>query len=89
MKKYDSPEMLLKEFDASNCAELAPFMTKNGMTHTVGSSDYGTPLSGLRSKEYSEMSGIFFSWVNRFQNDLFTIEISYGDREFIVETRII
>lgn len=88
MKKYDPPEQLLKEFDSSIRVELVPFMKNNGMRHTVGSSDYETPLPVLQSKKYSEMADRFFSWVNRFENDRVVIEVSYGDREFIVEIRV-
>ncbi len=88
MKKYDTPEKLLEEFDSTIRVELVPFMKDNGMKHTVGHSDYETPISVLKSKKYSEMSDRFFSWVNRFENDKVVIEVSYGDREFYVETKV-
>ena len=88
MRKYDTSEKLLEIFDSVIQSKLTPFMTQKGMSHSVGSSDFQTPVSNLQKREYLEMSNKFFWWVNRFQNDRFIIDISYGEREFVVQTRI-
>lgn len=44
--------------------------------------------SSLEPKRYEELDGRFFCWINRFIVGDTTFDISYGDREFLIETML-
>jgi hypothetical protein len=81
-----TPE-LLDAFDASVRERLCAFMESKGATHSVGHSDFnGWPgPSSISKRAYQDLDGSFFWWINRFEVEDCTLDIGYGDKEFIVE----
>jgi len=89
MNEYDSIEKLIGQFDSCIRDELLPFMRMNGLSHSVGQSDFSDdPVVGLNSSKYSEPISMYFCWVNRFIGDKYTFDISYGGPEQTIEARI-
>ncbi|MCO5051771.1 MAG: hypothetical protein M9920_05665 [Verrucomicrobiae bacterium] len=85
-----STPILLKTFDTAIAEKISPFFTPLGARHVVGESCYDERLgpSSLKLKSYAELDGRFFWWINRFIVDGTTLDIAFGDREFLIETAI-
>lgn len=84
-----SPE-LIASFDDFIKKYLCPFMQSEGVKHSVGKSNFDglkTP-STLSSVSHESIGNSLFWWINRFETDKCTLDISYGDREFMVETTL-
>lgn len=83
----DTTPELLAAFDATVQEHLCPFMQSQGVTHSVGHSEFnGWPgPSSISKRTYQDLAGSFFWWINRFQVEGCTLDIGYGDREFILE----
>jgi hypothetical protein len=81
---------LIASFDDCIKKYLCPFMLSEGAKHSSGKSNFDgneTP-SSLSSAPYDSVGNSFFWWINRFETDRCTLDISYGDREFMVETTL-
>ena len=83
----DSTKELLAALDASVQDYLCPFMHFKRAVHTVGHSELdGWPgPSSISKRPYQDLEGCFFWWINRFQIECCTLDIGYGDREFVIE----
>ena len=82
--------LLLAAFDAGVLEHLQPFMQRVGARHFVGESCFdGWPgPSSLKPCSYKALDGIFFWWINRFSVGAVTLDLGYGDKEFIVESTL-
>lgn len=78
---------LLAFFDAAVRECLCLFMKKAGAKHSVGHSNFdGWPNpSSLSNRAYQDLHGAFFWWVNRFELEYCTLDLGYGDKEFLIE----
>ena len=67
-----------------------PFFTSLDARHIVGESNYGghPGPSSLKHRNHDELDGRFFWWINRFVVGTTTFDIGYGDREFLIETKL-
>lgn len=83
----DTTAELLASFDASVREYLCPFMDSQGAAHSVGHCNFdGWPgPSSISKRTYQELKGSFFWWINRFELEGCTLDIGFGDREFLVE----
>jgi hypothetical protein len=83
----DSTPELLATLDASVREHLCPFMQSKGAAHSVGHSDFHDwpGPSSISQRAYQDLDGSFFWWINRFQIEGCTLDLGYGDREFILE----
>lgn len=81
---------LIASFDECIKKHLCPFMQSEGAKHTFGKSNFnGWKIpSSLSSVSYESVGDSLFWWINRFETDNCTLDISYGDREFLVETTL-
>jgi hypothetical protein len=78
---------LLESFDTSVREYFSPFMESHGARHSIGHSAFnGWPgPSSISKRSYQDLNGSFFWWINRFEFEGCTLDIGYGDREFIIE----
>ena len=83
----DSTKELLAALDASVQDHLCPFMHFKRAAHTVGHSEFkGWPgPSSISKRAYQDLEGSFFWWINRFHIEGCTLDIGYGDRDFVLE----
>ena len=81
---------LLDTLDAAIVDNLLPFFAKLAAQHLVGESSYtGYPgVSSLISRRHEDLDGRFFWWINRFIVDDTTFDVAYGDKEFLIETKL-
>lgn len=86
----DKSIQLLTALDRCIQQQLCPYFSEHGAIYASGLSSYdGYPgLCTLQAKPFSSVGNSFFWWVYRFSVDDSTFDIGFGDREFIVETRI-
>lgn len=86
----DTSSELIASFDDCVKKYLCPFTQSKGAKHSSGKSNFdgnGAP-SSLSSVSYDSVGNSFFWWINRFETDQCTLDISYGDREFMIETTL-
>jgi len=83
----DTTAALRASFDASVREYLCPFMASEGAGYSVGHCDFdGWPgPSSLSKRTHRELPGSLFWWINRFEVEGCTLDIGFGDREFLVE----
>lgn len=93
VSKYNMPDdsiQLLTALASYVRQNLLPYFSDLGATYSSGLSGYdGYPgLCTLHPKDFSRVQGSFFWWVHRFTSVEAVFDIGFGDREFIVETKI-
>jgi len=86
----DNSIQLLTALDRCIQQQLCQYFSEHGATYSSGLSGYdGYPgPCTLQAKPFSSIGNSFFWWVHRFSVHDSIVDIAFGDREFIVETKI-
>ena len=81
---------LIECFDREVREKIAPFFLAMNGHLVVGEScfDRWPGPSTIKLRDYSDMDGRCFWWINRFVIGETIFEIGYGDRELLVETAV-
>ena len=81
----ENTTQLLQTLDLVVRQELVPYFASLGFTHSSG--EFG-PDDALQACNFSNLESRFFWWTHRFSSRKTMFNLSYGDREFVIETSI-
>lgn len=82
--------ILVEAFDTAVAERLTPFFVALGGQHSAGEACYdgSSAVPALKALPYEELDGRFFWWINRFTVGGTTLDIAYGDREFLIQASL-
>jgi hypothetical protein len=85
-----SSPRLVETFDTAVAERLTPSFVSLGGQHFAGEACYdgSSAVPALKALPYEELDGRFFWWVNRFTVGGTTLDIAYGDREFLIQASL-